>query len=180
MKLVTSLHATRKLKMIDTNNYLEVTRFVRLHYLVFLEREPDPQGFQFYVTKIKNGEIKPNDLSSIFVNSEEYSRLKLKYVSVEKVSPDLESILKSSLHYDKQIPSDSTIKEPNHIFISCYNEDTKEGGIFILHDGTLQNISQIRCSGLCYYEPNKILLGVALREPQIVAYEIHDDGQFEK
>lgn len=166
--------------MIDTTDDFEVARFVRLHYLVFLDREPDHQGFQFYVNKIKSGEIKSNDLSSIFTNSEEYSRLKLKYVSVEKVSPDLESILKSSLRYDKQIPSEDKIDEPENIFISCYNEDTREGGIFLLHGDLLKTLSQTRCSGLYYDKSKRVLLGVALGEPQIIAYRIHNDGRFEK
>lgn len=166
--------------MIDITNDLEVARFVRLHYLVFLERESDSQGLQFYVNKIKSGEIKPSDLSSIFTNSEEYSRLKLKYVSVEKVSPDLESILKSSLQYDKQVSSEDKIDEPDNVFISCYNEDTKEGGIFLLHGDVLKTLSQTRCSGLYYDKSKKILLGVALGKPQIIAYRIYDDGRFEK
>ena len=48
---------------------------IRKHYLIILEREPDPGGLEFYYGKIKNNEINLELLPEIFRNSPEYEKL---------------------------------------------------------------------------------------------------------
>jgi hypothetical protein len=52
----------------------ELKEFIRHHYLVFLNREPDKTGLVYYFYNIKNGKIKSSELANIFTNSEEYKK----------------------------------------------------------------------------------------------------------
>jgi len=51
---------------------MDLREIIRQHYVNFLNREPDPEGLEYYFTEIKNHRIKISDLEIIFKNSNEY------------------------------------------------------------------------------------------------------------
>ena len=46
--------------------------FLRNQYIEILKREPDREGFEYYLSKLNNGELKGEEIKIIFENSEEY------------------------------------------------------------------------------------------------------------
>ena len=46
--------------------------FLRNQYIEILKREPDREGFEYYLSKLNNGELKGEEIKAIFENSEEY------------------------------------------------------------------------------------------------------------
>lgn len=57
----------------------KIEEFVKNCYRKYLGREPDDSGFGYYVSKVRNGEIKLNDLPSLFEKSEEFMARKIDY-----------------------------------------------------------------------------------------------------
>jgi O-methyltransferase len=51
-------------------------QFLRMKYLEILRREPDQEGFDYYLSKLDRKELKGEDIISIFKTSEEYKMLK--------------------------------------------------------------------------------------------------------
>ena len=54
---------------------MDLREIIRQHYLNFLDREPDPEGLEYYFTEIKNNRISISDLEMIFKNSDEYKSI---------------------------------------------------------------------------------------------------------
>jgi ubiquinone/menaquinone biosynthesis C-methylase UbiE len=77
-------------------------------YRSILEREPDEEGFQFYLQQLKDAKILPEKLSEVFKNSEEYKNLKYKkflkkcYREILNREPDEEGFV----HYLNQLKND--------------------------------------------------------------------------
>jgi len=93
-------------------------------------------------------------------------KLKRRLVSVKNQSLDL---MKKK---EKPIP------EPRLIFVSCFHNDTKEGGIFILNNDLLDPIfEETGCFGLFYEQKHNVLFAITRKNPQIVSFKIEKDLQ---
>ncbi|MGI0011640.1 MAG: methyltransferase domain-containing protein [Nitrosopumilaceae archaeon] len=67
------------------NDENELRNIIRKNYLEILNREPDEDGLNHYLTQMKKGKITSDDLRKIFMNSQEYKYLQL----VKLRNPDL-------------------------------------------------------------------------------------------
>jgi SAM-dependent methyltransferase len=47
-------------------------KFLRDQYIEILKREPDREGFEFFLSKLNSGELRAKEIRTIFENSEEY------------------------------------------------------------------------------------------------------------
>ena len=167
--------------MVNLND-LELREFIRQHFLKFLEREPDFAGLEHFFNNIKNGEIKPEELHSIFSNSEEHNACKIKKLVSEKVTKDLELILNEFDEYEELIKKEERIPEPSLIFVSCYNfSDDNHGGVYVIKDGFLKPILEgHHCVGLFYEKKHKVLICLIDGKPQIFAFKVKSATEFVK
>ena len=102
----------------DLENDQEIKQFIKKHYEIFLEREPDENGLQYYFDLLKNQKIKSKELKRYFEESVEHKRLKSKIELVDKISKDLESILAGSKTFEEYIEQSQRKQEPEHIFVT--------------------------------------------------------------
>lgn len=163
----------------NEQNDMELKEFIRQHFLKILKREPDVEGLHFYFNKIKNKEIKKEDLSLIFLNSQEFLDSEQRKLLVEKISEDVEIILQKSKKYSEITKYENVIPipEPDIVFASCFNIDTGEGGLFYIKNKQLEPIfTETGCYGIFYDKIHGMLFAVTRTEPQIIAFKIglHD------
>ena len=156
--------------MVDLNNNEEIEEFVKQHYRIFLEREADETGLKHYVGLLKNNELKPEELKQKFEESIEHKRLKSKWELAKKINKELEEILIDSKTFEEYLEHTKRLEEPRNIFVTCYNETTNKGGVFLLNDSSLEPIyEQKMCSGMFFSKDSEILFTITKEEPQIVA-----------
>ena len=117
-------------------NDLEIKELIKKYYEIFLERDADEEGLQHYFNLIKNNKIKPEELRKHFEDSSEHKRLKSKKELVNKINKDLEEILIDSKTFGEYLENSERKDESEHVFVTCYNEENSEGGIFLLKNGT--------------------------------------------
>ena len=152
----------------------KIRETIEKHYETFLEREATEKEIQYYLTKIKDENLSIDDLTKIFKNSEEYARVQKKYEDLENLDSDFEKILSQETVNEEIVEGKN---EAQNIFVSSYNEDTKEGGIFVIKNEKLSPVfTEQMCNGLDYYAPEQILFGVKKSEPQLVALKIDGDN----
>ncbi len=65
------------LRLAEDERYLSALRnaaFVRMQYFGYLQRDPDPDGYQFWLKKLNhfNGNFEQAEMVKTFLNSEEY------------------------------------------------------------------------------------------------------------
>jgi len=75
----------------------------------------------------------------------------------------------------------NSIEENKKIFVSCFNNDTKAGGIYLLENNSLLPIfEETGCYGIFVDKINKILFCATRIEPQIIAYRIMTENKFKR
>lgn len=67
------------LRLAEDERYISALRnaaFVRMQYFGYLRRDPDPDGYRFWLTKLNqfNGNFEQAEMVKAFINSEEYRR----------------------------------------------------------------------------------------------------------
>ena len=131
--------------MINLKNDEQIEEFIRQHYRIFLERDADEEGLHHYITLLKSGGLKPEQLRNKFEESAEHQRLKSKTELVDKIKKDLEEVLINSKTFEEYLEKSQQKPEPEHIFVTCYNENNSKGGLFLLkNDFTLESIFEAR------------------------------------
>ena len=167
--------------MINLENDEEIKIFINQHYKIFLERDADEKGLEYYFNLLKNKKIKPNELSKKFEESLEHKRFKSKLELINKINIDLESILAESKTFEDYLENSEKKDESKNIFVTCYNEETQKGGLFLLkNDLTLQSIFEERmCSGMFFLNKEKIIFTITKDTPQIIAFK-ENNGEWSK
>ena len=116
--------------MINLENDEEIKIFINQHYKIFLERDADEKGLEYYFNLLKNKKIKPNELSKKFEESSEHRRFKSKLELINKINTDLESILAESKTFEDYLENSEKKDESKNIFVTCYNEESQKGDYF--------------------------------------------------
>ena len=133
----------------------DIEDLIKRKYEKILKRDPDKIGLKSILQQIKEGKIRPSDIDDILRNSKEYQDL-------------------------QKIQQKSSIPEPNHIFVSCFNNHTGDGGIFVLAQDSLKPIFEgTGCFGLFFDYLNNMLFCATRTEPQILAFKAKND-EFKK
>lgn len=167
--------------MKGNGNEKRIRDLVKEYYKIFLEREADEEGLEHYVSMIKEGKIRLEELENEFKKSPEYNWLKTRWEPLRNIKDDLSRILSQSIEYEEYLDQKDRKNEPESIFVSAYNEETEQGGIFIIKDHQLKVLFEGNmCSGLYYDKKNNVLLGVIKKEPQIIAFKIHNNEKMEQ
>ena len=175
--------------MIDIKNDFEVKEFIRQHYLRILKRLPDQEGFHYYFTEIKKGNIKPEELISIFQKSDEHIIKEHEHEIVEKISQDVEDIINKNEFFDDPSKDSTQKPEPDLVFASCQNiirdggnianQSISPGGVYYLDDNVLKIIyDETGCFGIHFDKSRKILFCVTRKENQIIAFKVKNSNQF--
>jgi hypothetical protein len=163
--------------MINLKNDEQIEEFIRQHYRIFLERDADEEGLHHYITLLKSGGLKPEQLRNKFEESAEHQRLKSKTELVDKIKKDLEEVLINSKTFEEYLEKSQQKPEPEHIFVTCYNENNSKGGLFLLkNDFTLESIFEGKmCSNMFFLKESKILFTITKETPQILAFRQQND-----
>ncbi|KFM20078.1 hypothetical protein AAA799P11_00149 [Marine Group I thaumarchaeote SCGC AAA799-P11] len=148
----------------------ELRALIKNNYLKFLERIPSDGEIEYHFNQIKTKKISLNDLDSIFQNSQEYIDLKEHKNQNQDLSDEFEQII--SNNYNFADISDSSSPEPKSILVTCFNEETKKGGVFFLESNSLKKLyDENACYGIFYDKTNSLLFCVARTMPQIVVFK---------
>jgi hypothetical protein len=163
--------------MIDLNDDEQIIEFIKQHYRIFLEREADEEGLQHYIMLLKNQGIKPEELKDEFEKSLEHRRLKSKMELTNKINKDLEGVLVNSKTFEEYLEHTERRAEPENIFITCYNEETNKGGLFLLKNNSkLEPIFEEKmCSSMYFLEEEEILFTITKDFPQLLAFKKQND-----
>ena len=163
--------------MIDLNDDEQIIEFIKQHYRIFLEREADEEGLQHYIMLLKNQGIKPEELKDEFEKSLEHRRLKSKMELTNKINKDLEGVLVNSKTFEEYLEHTERRAEPENIFITCYNEETNKGGLFLLKNNSkLEPIFEEKmCSSMYFLEEEEILFTITKDSPQLLAFKKQND-----
>jgi len=156
----------------------ELKELIKNNYLKFLERIPSNEEIEYHFNQIKTKKISLTDLDSIFQNSQEYLDLVEHKNQNQNLSDEFEQII--SNNYNSVDVSNSFPPEPNSILVTCFNEDTKKGGVFFLEDDSLKKLyDENACYGIFYDQKNSILFCVTRTMPQIVIFK-KNNNKFQK
>ena len=153
----------------------ELKELIKNNYLKFLERIPSNEEIEYHFNQIKTKKISLNDLDSVFQNSQEYIDLVEHKTQNQNLSDEFEQIISNnSISVDI---SDSSSPEPSSILVTCFNEETKKGGVFFLeHDSLKKLYDENACYGIFYDEKNSLLFCVTRTMPQIVVFKKENDN----
>ena len=66
--------------------------FIKNVYRNILQREPDDEGFTFYLLQLKSGKLSKKEIIQIFQNSEEYKKIHVMYQKTKKTTSSLNPI----------------------------------------------------------------------------------------
>lgn len=158
--------------MVDLENDEEIKIFINQHYEIFLERDADKEGLEYYFNLLKNKKIKPEELRKKFEESSEHQRFKSKLELINKVNKELEEILINSKTFEDYLANSQKKEEPKNIFVTCYNEGTQKGGLFLLKNNSLVPIFEEKmCSDVFFSKKEKIIFTVTKDTPQILAFK---------
>jgi hypothetical protein len=131
-------------------NELEIEEIIRQCYANVLEREPDIEGFKYYFNKIKNNEIKVEELNSIFTSSHEYKIIQNRRKIAETMDEELTQIFGKSSKF-KPLEKEEQLPEPKQIITSCFHGKTKEGRIYHIKENKLVPIfEKTGCFGIFF------------------------------
>jgi len=153
----------------------ELKELIKNNYLKFLERIPSNEEIEYHFNQIKTKKVSLNDLDSVFQNSQEYIDLLEHKTQNQNVSDEFEQIISNnSISVDV---SDFSFPEPSSILITCFNEETKKGGVFFLeHDSLKKLYDENACYGIFYDEKNSLLFCITRTMPQIVVFKKENDN----
>ena len=155
----------------------ELKILIKNNYLKFLERIASNEEIEYHFNQIKTKNISLDELDSIFQNSQEYKDLVDHKNKVQNFSDDFEQII--SNNYSEDV-SNSHSFEPDSVLVTCFNEETKKGGVFILKENSLKKLyDENACYGIFYDEKNSLLFCVTRTMPQIIVFK-KDNKTFRK
>ena len=155
----------------------ELKILIKNNYLKFLERIASNKEIEYHFNQIKTKNISLDELDSIFQNSQEYKDLVDHKNKVQNFSDDFEQII--SNNYSEDV-SNSHSFEPDSVLVTCFNEETKKGGVFILKENSLKKLyDENACYGIFYDEKNSLLFCVTRTMPQIIVFK-KDNKTFRK
>lgn len=83
------------------------------------------------------------------------------------------SIFKSSQKHKelKRVLNEEQMPEPDHILVTCFNNKSGEGGVFLLNGDKLVPIfDNIGCYGSFFKEDKNLLFCITRKEPQIISF----------
>jgi len=159
------------------NNQNNLEEFVLQHYLQILKRKPSDEEIKIWVKRIEEGEVKTEELVKIFISSSEYIDLKQKNESIENIGEQMKVFLNSTRDQSSS-PDETIVNEPEHIFVTCFNNSTRKGGIYHLVNDALVPISEgYDFRGMYYEKKRKILFAIneTNKSQQIYAFKIDDN-----
>ena len=140
----------------------EIKEIIRKFYANFLEREPDIEGYKHYLNKIKNNEIQIEELESIFTSSNEYKSIHDRRKISETRDEELTQIFAKSLKFGP-VKNEKQLPEPKQIVTSCYQNTTREGGIYFIKENELVPIfEKTACYGIFLDKTHQTLFCIAL------------------
>tara|TARA_B110000438_G_C15761206_1_gene627367 strand:+ start:202 stop:1410 length:1209 start_codon:yes stop_codon:yes gene_type:complete len=158
----------------------EIKEIIRQYYANFLEREPDIEGFKYYFNKIKNKEIKIEDLESIFTSSNEYKVIHDRRKKSETIDSELAEIFAKSTKFEP-VKNEEQLPEPKQIVTTCFHQKTHEGGIYQIKENELVPIfEKTGCYGIFLDKTHQTLFCLTRENPQILAFKILDNGHFKE
>lgn len=132
----------------------EIKQLIKQKYEEILYRPADNIGLNYHFSLIKEKKIKISNLDDILKNSQEYQ------------------ILQANIK--------NKLPEPTKIFVSCFNNVTDQGGVFLLDGDSLNPLYEERgCYGLYFEQNYKILFAVTRHSEQIIAFRIMEE-RFER
>ena len=134
----------------------ELKILIKNNYLKFLERIASDEEIEYHFNQIKIKNTSLDELDSIFQNSQEYKDLVEHKNKIQNINNDFEEIILNIKNFhNPPIPSSN---EPKSILVSCFNEITKNGAVFILKDDSLTKLyDENACYGLFYDKKHSLL-----------------------